>query len=416
MTNEPMIYYCGENAISEAISFCRQKHYDHFTLVCDVNTHAVLGERVEKSFRSQGWTVNAITITHQEVVADESTLKGVLERSGENPGVYLAVGSGTLTDITRYCSREKNAAFISFPTAPSVDGFASSIAPIVIKGYKQSLPCQAPIAIFADMPTLCQAPKAMIAAGFGDMLGKYTALADWKLAHLLTDEPFQAGIAARVKQAVQVCVDNIIEISQGTPQGIARVMDGLVDSGICMALAGNSRPASGSEHHLSHYWEMLLLQQGRPAVLHGAKVGIGTVLIAGRWQQIRGLNLSEVKRRLAAARIPDPQKERQAIAAAFPFNPEAIISGQSHYLCMTEADFVAFKDKILQNWNEIAEIAGAVPSPEAIVSRLRNVSAPTTVTEIGLDSQDEANALRYAHYLRSQFTISKLGRIFDLWE
>jgi glycerol-1-phosphate dehydrogenase [NAD(P)+] len=416
MTNEPMIYYCGENALSEAITFCRRNQFQRFTLISDNNTHTVLGKQLVDLITAQGWTINPIILGEQEVVADERTLEEVLDRCGENPGVFLAVGSGTLTDITRYCSHKRDAVFISLPTAPSVDGFASSIAPIVIKGYKQSAPCRAPIAIFADIRTLCQAPKAMIAAGFGDMLGKYTALADWQLAHLIMDDPSQESIAARVEQAVQICVDNSAGISQMTPAGITGIMNGLVESGVCMALAGNSRPASGSEHHLSHYWEMLLLQQGRPAVLHGAKVGIGAILIAKRWQQIDELQFAEVEWRLGYAKKPDLQKEQELIRAAFPFNPEAIIKGQNQYLSMSKEDFAEFKEKILQNWDEIAEIAAAVPPPGQIAALLQKVSAPLNVTDIGLESQDEANALRYAHYLRSQFTISKLGRVLDSWE
>ncbi len=416
MTNDPLIYHCGEDALQEAIAFCRANAFNHFTLICDHNTSAVLGTRVKDLFSFQGWTVNPIVLQGQEVIADERTLNEVLDRSGESPGVYLAVGSGTLTDIARYCSHNRQTPFISFPTAPSVDGFASSIAPIVVKGYKQSVPCQAPLAIFADIHTLCQAPRAMIAAGFGDMLGKYTALADWELAHIITDEPFQTLIAARVERAVQVCVDNCEEINQASPQGITGLMNGLVESGICMALAGNSRPASGSEHHLSHYWEMMLLRQGRPAVLHGAKVGIGAILIAKRWEIISELCQKEVEVRLAHTKIPPVQKEQQAISTVFPFNPEAIIADQDYYISMTENEFAALKDKIIENWENIADITAVVPTPERIIALLQQVSAPLTVTEIGLDSQDEANALRYAHYLRSQFTISKLGRLLGLWE
>lgn len=416
MTTNTIIYHCGENALSEVVSFCQQKNYQRFTLVCDANTYAVLGERVKQLFVSQGGAVNTIILRGQEVIADERTLDETLARSGDNPGIYLAVGAGTLTDITRYCSHKRQTGFISLPTAPSVDGFASSIAPIVIKGFKQSVPCQAPLAIFADVQTLCKAPKTMIAAGFGDMLGKYTALADWKLAHIVMNDPYQETIATRVEKALQACVDKSPEICQANPAGISHLMDGLVESGICMALAGNSRPASGSEHHLSHFWEMLLLQQGRPAVLHGAKVGIGAVLIARRWEQICDLQLAEVERKLEIAKSPDQHKEQEAITIAFPFNPQAIMTGQSEYLSMNEGEFEALKENILINWEEIAEIAADVPEPEQILSMLKNASAPTGVEEIGLDSRDERNALRYAHYLRSQFTISKLGRILNLWE
>ncbi len=34
---------------------------------------------------------------------------------------------------------------------------------------------------------------------------------------------------------------------------------------------------------------------------------------------------------------------------------------------------------------------------------------------LGLSSEDESEALRYAHYLRNQFTVTKLGRVLGLW-
>jgi len=276
--------------------------------------------------------------------------------------------------------------------------------------------CHPPQAIFADVPTLCNAPKAMIAAGFGDMLGKYTALADWKLAHIIMNDPYQETIAKRVEKALHLCIETSSELIQADPLSITHVMDGLVESGVCMALAGNSRPASGSEHHVSHYWEMLLLQQGRPAVLHGVKVGIGTILIAKRWEQIRCLSRADVERRLMSAQMPNSQKEKDIIKAAYPVNCEAIISGQSAYLSMSNEEFARLKTNILGNWAAINETASAVPAPEIILSLLKKVSAPTRVEEIGLNSQDESNALRYAHYLRSQFTVSKLGKLLELWE
>ena len=414
MPENNLTYRCGDTALEEAITFCQANNFNRFTLVNDTNTYAVLGKRVEELFRAQKWAVHTIILEGEEIIADAATLNEALAQSGSDPGVYLAVGSGTITDITRYCSHQQGSVFISLPTAPSVDGFASSVAPVVIRGNKESLPCQAPIAIFADLPTLCQAPAKMIAAGFGDMIGKYTALADWKLAHLIMDDPYDAAIAARMESALKVCVDHREGIRQTSPEGIAGLMNGLVESGICMALAGNSRPASGSEHHLSHYWEMMLLHQGRPALLHGAKVGIGAVLIAERWQLIRALTIGEVKGRLKDARLPLPQKEREVIETAFPSNPNTIVQNQSIYLSMTNKEFQELKKKIIHKWKKIIEIAATVPPAHQIVALLQTVNAPVTAAEIGLKPKEEMDALRYSHYLRSQFTVLKLSRFLGL--
>jgi len=239
-------HYCGEAAIEALLDFCQANHFYHFLLVCDGNTQAVLGRRVEAALSAKGWDVLTVVLEGKEVIADEKYLTQVFFRCDARPRLYLAVGSGTVTDIARFCSHRTGNPFAVIPTAPSVDGFASLIAPVVIRRFKDTAYCQPPMAIFADIQILCQAPPAMIAAGFGDMLGKYTALADWKLASLIWDEPYRPQIAVRMRSALDACVQNVDKIGQAQPAGIAALMDGLVESGLCMLLNGNSRPASGA--------------------------------------------------------------------------------------------------------------------------------------------------------------------------
>jgi len=416
MVSTNIVYYCGRQAIERLIDYCEQANFRRFNLICDTRTAKILGERVENLFKQQGWSVRRIELQGEEVLADETYLSQALAQSELPPSTYLAVGSGTITDITRWVSYQKGAPFISIPTAPSVDGFASVVAPVVFNGFKDTFPAQAPIAIFADIETLCRAPKAMIAAGFGDMLGKYTSLADWKLDHLIWGEDYRPEIAARIAVALQTCVNNLGGIRQFTPEGIAGLMNGLVESGLCMLENGNSRPASGAEHHLSHFWEMKLLSTGRPAVLHGVKVGVGCVLVAGLWEQVKTLKSEDVKRRLSDARLPDYTLERNLIDTIYRPNTERILKGQSRFLSLDEKGFANLKQSISDQWEAILEIAAGVPPASRIVDLLSQLDAPTHATEITLDTQEQIEALRYAHYLRDQFTISKLGRILGLWE
>ena len=199
----------------------------------------------------------------------------------------MAIGSGTITDITRFVSHRTGAAFISMPTAPSVDGFASIGAPLIVDGVKETIICHTPTAIFADVTTLAAAPRGLIAAGFGDMLGKLTSIADWRLGQLLWDEPYDEAIAQRTLTAVQFCIDNVESIGAASPEGVRKLLEALLESGYCMLDFGSSRPASGAEHHYSHYWEMKLLNEGRPAIYHGAKVGVATALVAEQYAQLR---------------------------------------------------------------------------------------------------------------------------------
>jgi glycerol-1-phosphate dehydrogenase [NAD(P)+] len=171
-------------------------------------------------------------------------------------------------------------------------------------GVKEAVASHAPMAVFAGLKTLCEAPGEMIGAGFGDMIGKFTSLADWKLGALLLDERYDAQIARRMQQALHACVSRCEDIGRASPLGIRALMRALFESLLCMAEYGGSRPASGAEHLLSHFWEMRLRRDGMPAILHGARVGVGTVLAAERWDAIGSLTQREVVARLAATHLP----------------------------------------------------------------------------------------------------------------
>jgi glycerol-1-phosphate dehydrogenase [NAD(P)+] len=255
----------------------------------------------------------------------------------------------------------------------------------------------------------------MIAAGFGDILGKYTSAADWRLGALLWDEPYDEEIAQRMLRALQACVDNAAEIAQASETGITRLMEGLFETGLCMLDFGQTRPASGSEHHLSHFWEMKLLLEHRPAVLHGAKVGLGTVFAARRYEIVRSLSQEEVAQLLANASLPDHDTEIARIRQAYGLLAGMIIETQRPFLDMTDADFEAIKQRIIDNWDAIQEIAASVPPAQEIANLLEQVDGPTEPQQIGLNESETQQALDFAHYLRARFTVTKLGYLTKLF-
>jgi glycerol-1-phosphate dehydrogenase [NAD(P)+] len=298
--------YIGNEAIARLIEFCKEKNYTKFLLVCDQNTYPVLGSAVESALKDRGYDVVIACLTGKEVIADEHYLIQVLIKADREERIFLAAGSGTLTDISRFISFKTKTSFISLPTAASVDGFTSIGAPLVVEGLKKTYISQAPIALFADLPTLCRAPALLTAAGYGDMVGKFLSAADWKLGHILWDEKYDAEIDARMRAAILQCAHLAPEISQGLEAGILPLMKGLVESGFCMLDFGNSNPASGAEHHISHFWEMRLLNEHRPAIFHGVKVGVASIITAGWYARVRQISQAEVAELLKDARLVRP--------------------------------------------------------------------------------------------------------------
>lgn len=406
--------YIGPDAISKLIGYCRENHISQLTLVADQNTYTALGRRLEDALRDQDVGVKTVVLRGEEVIADEQFIMQVLVPAGREDQTYVAVGSGTITDITRFVSHRTKSSFISVPTAPSVDGFTSIGAPIVVGGVKKTFIAQPPLALFVDLPTITSAPPRLIASGFGDMVGKFTSLADWKLGHILWDEPYDEAIAQRAKTALENCVRNAEKIGRGSEASIHTLMEGLIESGLCMLDFGSSRPASGAEHHCSHYWEMKLLWENRPALLHGTKVGVASILIAEEYEKVKRLNRQKLMQHLKDATLPDREREVQRIRTAYGVTADDVIEAQSDFLNMSADKFDLLKQRIIDQWSLVQDIAAAVPGPQELADVLEHAGAETSPQALGLSDQEVKLALDNGHYLRNRLTVSKLNHLIGL--
>jgi glycerol-1-phosphate dehydrogenase [NAD(P)+] len=407
-------YLVVQDAVQPLLEYCAEHGLNKLFLVADPNTYRVLGQRTEEALRSTGIDVKRILISGNEISADEHyILQALIQTDGEDRQ-FIAVGSGTVTDITRFVSHRSRAQFISLPTAPSVDGYTSNVAPIVVSNYKATIAAQAPIAVFADLPTLCGSPRPMIAAGLGDLLGKYTSLADWQIGALLYDEPYDHEIYQMMRKSVDKTVEAIDSLKDASCEGITCLMDGLIESGFGMLQFGDSRPASGSEHHIAHYWEMKLIQEGRPAILHGAKVGVSTIISARRYDLLRQMSREDASRRLSNRMLPGKEQILSEIQAGYGPVSNLIAEIQSTLLQMTQSDLLTLKKRILDNWDKVQEIARTVPHPDQIISWLQSVDGPTTPAQIGLNHHETNIGVSSAHLLRDRFTLNRLGYWLDL--
>ena len=405
--------YIGKDAISALQAFIKQKNYTAFTLVTDENEYEALGRDVEAAIRKTDPTMRTIVLPGN-ATPDETYLIQVLLEPDERQRVYLGVGSGTLTDIVRFSSHRAGMPFISMPTAASVDGFASTGCALTIQNYKQTIMAAAPVGIFADLDTLTHAPRPLIASGFGDMFGKYTALSDWPISYHFAGEAFSQDIADRSRRALQTCVDQVPVLNEQWETAMQKLMEGLVEEGICMLLQGNSRPASGAEHVISHFWEMKLARESRPPVFHGAKVGLATILVARYYELLRQIDRKEALERLKAARLPDAEHEVTRIRSVFGTAADLVLSVQHKAIYQTPEQFAQVCSKIGENWDLIQKFAATVPTSSEIKEMLVKVGGVTHPSQLGLTDTDVQEALEYGFYLRKYFTILNLGRILSI--
>ncbi len=406
-----MPIYIGDNAVARLADYCDQHGLRDLVLVVDRNTYAALGRSAEGVLRDRGCDVLTVCLEGDDIIADARYVMQVLWALDRTPRTYVAVGSGTITDIARFVSHRTRADFISLPTAPSVDGFTSIGAPMVVEGVKLTIPCQGPLAVFSDLPTLCAAPRPLIAAGFGDMLAKFTSVADWELGHVLWDEVYDPEIAERMRIAAWSCAQQADAIAAGTEAGVRALMDGLIESGLCMLDFGQTLPASGFEHHISHFLEMKLLWEGRHSILHGIKVGLGVLISARRYDVIRGMTRDEAPASMRPLSLPDREVEERGIRAAFGPIAGQVIAIQQPWYELTAGAFEQMKARIVDRWDDVQRIAASVPAAVDLVGWIGAAGSPVTPAAAGLGDEEVAVAAKWAHNLKYRMTIGRLGQM-----
>ncbi|ABR34524.1 sn-glycerol-1-phosphate dehydrogenase [Clostridium beijerinckii] len=283
--------YVGENVYNRILDVAKEILPKEILLVSDNNTYKALGKCVENELTESGYKVNnIILVSDGDLIPDEKAIGRLLVEVNNETELIVAVGSGSINDICRIISAKTHIPYVIMGTAPSMDGYASTVSPLIIDGAKVTYPGTNPYAIIADSNIMKDAPFEMICAGFGDILGKYTALSDWRLSNTILDEYFCDTTEKLVRNAMYKCFENIEGAVKRDVKAIEYISEALILSGIAMTLSGNSRPASGAEHHLSHYWEIDKLSRKLEHPLHGNSVGVGTVISAWLYKK---LNIEE---------------------------------------------------------------------------------------------------------------------------
>lgn len=274
--------YIEAGATARLGALCRDCR--HILIVADENTYAAGGARVAEALSGKEiarvvFDGKVILIPNEEAIARvNASLDGV--------DMIIALGSGVIQDLCKYCSHFSGIPYIDVATAPSMDGYASDGAAMILRGMKETVKAGLPRAIVCDVDILKNAPLDMIQAGYGDIIGKYSALCDWRLAHIVTGEYLCDYIYDTTAAMIEKTRSLAGGLMERREESIAALMEALVVVGIMMSFAGSSRPASGSEHHLSHFFEITGILENKPYFPHGIDVAYATVVTSSLREQL----------------------------------------------------------------------------------------------------------------------------------
>lgn len=396
----------------ELIDFLKSKAYKKLTVVCDKNTYRVAADRVCATLEQSQIPFKLHMYQEDSVLPNEHFIGNLAMGMALDSDLILAVGSGTINDICRYVSAVAGKPYCIVGTAPSMDGYISGGSALIYNNLKLTFETHTPTAVFLDPQILSHAPKDMIAAGVGDLLGKINCLTDWRLSQIVNGEWHCDFISDIVDAAIQKVVTGSDQIAAGQDEAIADLVEALLLSGVCMDFAGNSRPASGCEHHMSHFWEMRYLLEGREAVFHGTKVGIGTVIALRAYEYIASLtpNFDRIK---ALPHKPFDEWEQDVRGAFLGASDEIVdLERKSGKNCPEK--LAARLASTEANWQQIKALAEQTVKSELVYGILKQLDAPTKPGEIGVEKEMARQAILYAKEIRDRYTVLQL--LWDLGE
>ncbi|WP_302652796.1 sn-glycerol-1-phosphate dehydrogenase [uncultured Clostridium sp.] len=387
-------------AIKKLSMIMEKEGFKNITIICDENTYAAAGEEI-KEIIPKGKFIN---LKSENLHANEIAVQKVYECLAVENDVLIALGSGTIHDITRYVAYNKDIPFISVPTAASVDGFVSTVAAMTWRGYKKTFTAVSPIYVVADTDIFKEAPYRLTASGVSDLIGKYTALVDWKISSIVIGEYICNKVCNMEIDAVNKLCECVDDLVLGKSEAYEQLMYALILSGLAMQIIGNSRPASGAEHHMSHLWEMEVINKHLDAY-HGEKVSVGLILVMEEYKKIKKSienGRCRVKKYYGLEEdiLKEVFKSREMYDSIMKENtPDPLLN---------------VNKVILQNRLEsIAEILEKLPTLDFVKNTLKRAKAVTTLEEIGLSNDIKQNSIRVSPYVRSRLTLMRISKMLE---
>jgi len=379
-------------------------------VIDDPRTRAVAGGRVVELLGKAGLDVSEHVVNpdgsdfHATYAKVEEVREAIAAVAGAVP---VAVGSGTLNDLTKRASDELGRRYMVVGTAASMDGYTAANAAITKDGMKQTMSCKAPLGCIVDSAVAAVAPKEMTASGYADLIAKIPAGADWIIADLIGSEAIHPLAWKLVQGPLRDTLSNPLGCASGDEREVRKLCEGLVMSAFAMQAMDSSRPASGMEHQISHYWDMEDLSVGGRPVSHGFKVGIGTLASTAALEFLLEQDLSRIDvEEKVAAWSPSFDAVKATFPSVFPGRPAHVRRAELEYVKKfpsrdaLRTELAAIRD----NWGDLSAKIRAQLMPFAEVKEnLAKAGAPVEPEQIGVTRARFRETFAGVPYMRARY-------------
>jgi glycerol-1-phosphate dehydrogenase [NAD(P)+] len=387
-------------------------------VVADERTFGVAGRDVQDSFERANYPLAAPILLPPDVYAEESAVNTIQARLEAISGIPVAVGSGTINDLTKLASHRVGRPYMVVATAASMDGYTAYGASITAEGSKQTFDCPAPRAVLADLEVIALAPPSLNASGYADLLAKNVAGADWILADAVGVEPISPAIWGTVQGHLRDWVGSPTGVALGEPDALRSLVQGLMMGGFAMQAAQTSRPASGAEHQFSHLWDMQHHTHQGAAPSHGFKVGIGTLASLALYEDLLRRDVGRLGVDALVAGWPSLESVENRIVTHLGSGPLAAKAIEETRAKEPAPEVLRDQlTRLCHGWPGIQERLNRhlIPFDDA-KAMLRDAGCPFEPEQIGISRSRLRDSYESAGYIRRRFTILDVVRRLGLFD
>ncbi len=381
-------------------------------IITDTSTYQVAGASIVKQFESNNIKLEpAFIYSDPELYAEYKYVDELIAALEQHNAIPVAVGSGTINDLTKLAAHLTNRPYMCVATAASMDGYTAFGASITANGAKQTFNCPAPQACLADIDILSAAPTEMTAAGYADLFAKITAGADWILADVLGVEPIDQTAWSIVQDGLHEALANPKGTRNGEINAVTQLTEGLMLGGFAMQWSKSSRPASGAEHQFSHLWNMEHHLNNGEHVSHGFQVSIGTLAITALYDLVLKTDFSNLDIEAALKQWPTLAQLKKTSLEIFAGTDFPEIGWQETSAKYLDHDALRIQLSLLKNnWPILkAKLESQIVPFNEAKARLATVGAPTEPEHIGITRERLKETFIRAQYIRRRFTVLDLA-------
>ena len=377
-------------------------------IVADDNTYNAAGRKVCGILDAAGTQMeDSFIFKDPDLYAEWSYLQLLEAYLKERDAVPVAVGSGVINDLTKLASHHLGRRYVIVGTAASMDGYTAYGASITYEGNKQTFDCPAPLGVVFDPAVAAKAPAGMSASGYADLLAKVPAGADWIISDAVGSEAIDDFAFNLVQKNLRKALSDPAAVADGDVEATGMLADGLIMSGFAMQAISSSRPASGTDHQFSHFWDMEGLCYNGRHVSHGFKVGIGTMVSTACLEFLISKDLTRLDIDACVAAWPTWEAQEAYIRKIFEGKPGHLARGlaESRAKYCGPEEIRCQLNAIVAVWPELRErIREQIIPFDDVKEMLRLVGAPSRPEEIGVSKARLRDTFKCIPFMRNRYT------------